>query len=570
MEASRHPLFAPDEGTPAQQTLSLRVLTVTPIALALFIFIASIATVLLNIDGLQEGSYSRVRASSGFVVSLIFVFSVWLVAHGRMRAALLVLVTTVFAWVGTAMFISGLGSHAPIAPGLLLLIFIVGLLCGRREGILVCAIAICFYAAAWRAESLHWLSEVPAESVTRAHVLIACALGSGWLVSSFSDALRSALLSAESSAGTALKQASFLRHVTDAAPANIVEWSRDEICLFSNARFAEFLGRPIDQVIGRHYSDLMPPTAAELNFPRLRKALAGDAQTYQVSGVIDGVEHSYLMRYIPNQQDGEVISVFSVAVDVSEMSAMEKALEERTRQAEAASTAKSQFLATMSHELRTPLNGILGNAELLSMAEFSEAERKEFLGTIVKSGRHLLSLLNSVLDLATIEGGDVQLRHDEFNLAAMLVDLRISHAGAAAAKGLTITLRHDEQQHWSVLGDQQRLYQMMAILLDNAIKFSDQGEIVLSLQIPDATEPNCYELAVTDQGIGIAPEGMGKLFQSFIQVDGSASRRYEGAGLGLIKVRRLAELMGGEVSASSHLGSGSRFAVRVRLEPAQP
>jgi signal transduction histidine kinase len=240
--------------------------------------------------------------------------------------------------------------------------------------------------------------------------------------------------------------------------------------------------------------------------------------------------------------------------------------------AEAASVAKSQFLATMSHEIRTPLNGVLGMAELLLPDDLAPAVRRDYARTILDSGNTLLTLINDILDLSKVEAGRMELSHVRFAPGRLVKEIAALFAEMAGRKGLSLEAR------WSgpaqeYLGDPTRLRQMLANLVNNAIKFTDRGGIRIEAAEREKDGAMALlEFSVTDTGIGVKEELRGQLFQPFLQLDSSTTRPYAGTGLGLSIVRSLARLMGGEVGMESAPGSGSRFWFQARcaLAPDQP
>lgn len=239
------------------------------------------------------------------------------------------------------------------------------------------------------------------------------------------------------------------------------------------------------------------------------------------------------------------------------------------RAAEAANVAKSRFLATMSHEIPTPLNGVLGMAQLLELPGIREQERIDAARTILASGRGLLAILNDILDFSRIEAGRMELESKVFAPADMLDQtVALFHEGAAQ-KGLALGARWRGPAGRRYLGDTVRLGQMLGNFVSNAIKFTAAGRVDIDAAAADEDDTALLEFAVTDTGIGIAPEQQARIFEPFIQADDSITREYGGSGLGLAICKHLAVLMGGEIGVDSAPGAGTHiwFRVRLRLAP---
>jgi CheY-like chemotaxis protein len=225
----------------------------------------------------------------------------------------------------------------------------------------------------------------------------------------------------------------------------------------------------------------------------------------------------------------------------------------------------------MSHEIRTPMNGVLGMAELLARSELN-AKQKMFTDIIVKSGNALLTIINDILDFSKIEAGKMTLEQVDVDVRELVEEVTGLLAGQARDKGLKLGFEIDPAVPSAVTGDPVRIRQVLINLVGNAVKFTERGEVAISVQRMDAaTEAarghDCrLSFSVRDTGIGLSPEACEKLFQPFTQADGSTTRRFGGTGLGLAISRRLVGMMGGEIGIESTLELGSRFWFELRLE----
>ena len=234
-------------------------------------------------------------------------------------------------------------------------------------------------------------------------------------------------------------------------------------------------------------------------------------------------------------------------------------LEAATARAEAANAAKSEFLANMSHEIRTPLNAIIGFSELVE-EDPGSPDAKELLKTIHYSGDALLSIINGILDFSKIEAGQLVLESSTFNLKQTADESIKIVSSMAREKGLKIALTYDPSLPTTAIGDSARLRQILLNLLMNGVKFTEHGEVTLTIsRNPAESRSRNVDFVICDTGIGISPENQLKLFQSFSQVDSSFTRRYGGTGLGLAISKRLVQMMGGNITVESKIGKGSQF-----------
>ncbi len=263
--------------------------------------------------------------------------------------------------------------------------------------------------------------------------------------------------------------------------------------------------------------------------------------------------------------DGSVLWLDGVVVDISERKAMEEALRDAKQSAEQAVQAKTAFLANMGHEVRTPLNAIIGFSEIVLRNELDTLQR-QYVFKVRQAATALLRLMNDILDMARLKRGQLEDAPCQFSLRGLAQEALAERRASAEHKGLALRLDTEPGLGDAFLGDGPRLRQVLDKLLDNAVKFTDCGSVRLQL----ARQQGQVLLAVHDTGIGIAAPDQVRIFDAFAQVDGSASRRFGGTGLGLALARQLVEHMGGTLSLQSTPGQGSVFRVLLPLAEAAP
>ncbi|MBI5590954.1 MAG: hypothetical protein HY881_10780, partial [Deltaproteobacteria bacterium] len=232
-------------------------------------------------------------------------------------------------------------------------------------------------------------------------------------------------------------------------------------------------------------------------------------------------------------------------------------LEEARNEADAAARAKADFLANMSHEIRTPMNAIIGFSSLAMKTDMDRKQR-EYIRKIQQSGQHLLGIINDILDFSKIEAGKLSVEHTEFELDKVMENVSNLILEKTASKGLELVFSIEKGIPGYLVGDPLRLGQILVNYANNAVKFTEQGEIVISVKVMEETDRDAlFRFAVRDTGIGLTEEQRSRLFQSFQQADTSTSRKYGGTGLGLAISKKLANLMGGDVGVESQFGKGS-------------
>ena len=354
----------------------------------------------------------------------------------------------------------------------------------------------------------------------------------------------------------------FLKTLLDAIPVPIFYKDSAGRYLGCNRVFEDLLGQSRENIIGKTVFDIAPRELAEVYHARdLELLQRTGSQIYetQVKNASGAIHYVIVHKATFPNADGSGGGLIGAILDITANKAMEAALQTAKQLAEAASVAKSEFLAHMSHEIRTPLNGVLGLAQVLHQEPLTASQRT-LVEHIQAAGQSLLVLFNDILDFSRIEAGQLRVDSRPFILNEPLTQIGNLLSQTAQAKKLELRIAPPTDPVGPLLGDSVRLEQVLVNLIGNAIKFTERGEVTLTVQVREATTTTVWlRFEVRDTGIGIPPETLQRLFTPFTQGDTGITRRFGGIGLGLAICQRLVDLMGGVIRAESRINHGSRF-----------
>ncbi len=376
---------------------------------------------------------------------------------------------------------------------------------------------------------------------------------------------------------TAARKLSLVASKTDnlviiAKPNGTIEWV--------NESFVRVMEYALDEVIGRNPAHFMiGPETSPRAIRRIRLAFAqGQGISTEIVNYAKSGRRFHLQLEIQPVRDahGVLENFIAIQADITARVEAETALRRAKLEADAASRAKSEFLASLSHKIRTPMNGVIGMTSLLLDTTLNPDQR-DFVGTIRSSGEALLGIINDILDFSKIESGKFEIDHQPFELAACLEDTLDLFSGQAAARKLELSHSIAADVPAVILGDAARLRQVISNLVNNAIKFTPAGRVTVEARLLPSESRSPFspgkvagrarlEVVVRDSGIGIPPDRLNRLFKPFSQVDSSTTRKYGGTGLGLAICHRLCALMGGGIRVESIAGQGSAFIATIAVE----
>jgi len=378
------------------------------------------------------------------------------------------------------------------------------------------------------------------------------------------------------------------RELVENANSIILRWNGDGIVIYLNEYGQRFFGYTEAEICGRHIVGTIFPEngSGARDLATLMEQICANPTAFELNeseSVRRNGEHVWIAwtNKVELDQNGQVVEILSMGFDITvrmrieeelreSKAGLERRVIERTKElaqakdrAEAADRTKSVFLATMSHELRTPLNSIIGftGVILQGLAGPVNSEQQKQLEMVRDSSRHLLALINDILDISKIESGQLDMHEELFDLRALILKVTENAKPLVEKKGLALQVKL-APEIGTLVSDARRIEQVLINLLNNAMKFTERGTVALTAEITSnehRTAHSMIKISVVDTGIGIKQEDLGKLFKPFQQIDDGLSRQHEGTGLGLTISQRLVQFLGGEIHVTSEWGVGSEF-----------
>jgi signal transduction histidine kinase len=357
---------------------------------------------------------------------------------------------------------------------------------------------------------------------------------------------------------TEIQHQAHFEAIVSAIPELVFRFSPDGV--YTYAKPSEQLLAPPEALVGKRVKDVIPGSMGE-QFHQLIADVAKTrtAKTFEYDLQVPVGLLNYEARAFPLESE-----VLLVVRDITEIKSAQRQLEDTIRELNQSLIFKDQFLATMSHELRTPMNAIMGYSSLAVDTPNLDSKIKNMFERILANSHRLLNLINDVLDISRINAGRTEIVADPFDLSELVMGWQKDYGQLATKKGLEFVSKIDPTLPKLLIGDSERLTQIVANLISNAIKFTDTGSISLTVRGHEGDE-GLMDIIVTDTGIGISDTWHHLIFEEFRQVEMGAERNYGGAGLGLSIVQKLCILMGGTVNVTSTLGEGSTFTVTLPI-----
>lgn len=370
----------------------------------------------------------------------------------------------------------------------------------------------------------------------------------------------------------------FLQTLLDSVAEGIYGLDINGNCTFVNKSFLRILGfKDESQLIGKHMHEIIHHShqdgstykSLHCNVCRVNKTFNPVHIDNEIFFKQDGESLNVEYWSFPIRRNSIYTGLVVTFLDISERKKIEIEILAAKKAAESLADMKSEFLATMSHEIRTPMNGILGMLEILNLSELTDKQKHQ-IQISSDSANSLLNIINDILDFSKVEAGKMQLEMIEFNLLEILENIIKISSFKAAEKNIKIVLDTTSLTREIIISDPGRLRQILTNLISNAIKFTYKGDIQISVLLKEITQTQArLYIDVQDRGIGIAPEKIETLFESFVQADNSTTRKYGGTGLGLAIVKKLCTLMNGSVCVISTVNEGSTFHVDIKVELSQ-